>query len=72
MMLHETAVGWIRQRQKVTTPREAWTETVEQFGQRMREIVAYCNEHYDVEGLCKELPKRLQELVDNGGCRLSK
>ena len=72
MMLHETAVGWIRQRQKVTTPREAWTETVEQFGQRMREIVAYCNDHYDVEGLCKELPERLQELVDNKGCRLSK
>lgn len=69
-MLHETAVAWIRNRQKVTTPKEPWAETVEQFGQRMREIVTYCNDNYDVEGLCKELPVRVQKLVDNKGGRL--
>jgi len=70
LMLHETAVAWIRLRQTVTTPREPWAETVEEFGQRMRTIAAYINENYDVDGLCREFPDRVQELVDRKGERL--
>ena len=32
----------------------------------------YVNENYDVEGLCRELPERLQELHRHGGDRLAK
>ena len=72
LMLHATAVGWIRNKQKVTTPKEPWKESVEEFGQRMREIAAYCNEKYDVEGLCHEFPERVQMLVDAKGERIPK
>ena len=70
MMLHETAVAWIRLRQKVTVPAKPWEETVEDFTERMKGIAAYINENYDVEGLCRELPDRLEELVEREGDRL--
>ena len=69
-MLHETAVSWIRRREakaRTTTP---WTETVEEFGARMRGIVQNINDKCNVEGLCRGLPKRLQKIVDAEGDRV--
>ena len=72
LMLHETAVAWVRNREKVTQPEEPWTETVQEFAARLRGISAYSNQHYDVDGLCRELPMRLQKLKDNAGDRIKK
>lgn len=72
VMLHETAVAWIRRRETVTQARQPWTETVEQFGVRMRGIVQHINANYDVENLSRELPDRIQEVIDAEGGRISK
>ena len=45
-------------------------ETVAEFGDRLRGICQYVNEKYDVEGLCRKLPGRLQKIVDAGGDRI--
>jgi len=70
--LHETAVAWVRNREKVTQPEEPWAEIVQDFAARLRGISANMNQHYDVDGLCRELPLRLQKLKDNAGDRIKK
>ena len=37
---------------------------------RLREICQHVNANYDVEGLCRKLPERLQLLVDARGDRM--
>ena len=37
---------------------------------RVREISQHVNANYDVEGLCRKLPERLQLLVDARGDRM--
>ena len=55
--------------------RQPWTETVEEFGARLRDICDHIDRHFDVEGLCEGLPDRVQEVIDSEGdhiqCRLS-
>ena len=70
VLLHETAVAWIRRREETTRPREPWKETLEEFGARLRGVCQDINDSCDVEGLCRALPKRLQELVDKDGDRI--
>ena len=72
LMLHETAVAWIRYRERKTLPREPWTETVEQYTARLKGIVQHINNNHDVESLCKEFPDRMQAVVDNEGDRINK
>ena len=72
VMLHETAVAWMRDRLVKTTPRRAWQETVEQYCTRLKACAAYINEHYKLAGLCRELPQRLAELDRRQGDRLRK
>jgi len=72
VMLHETSVAWIRRREAVTQNRQPWTETVAEFGARLRGICDHINTHFDVEGLCNGLPKRLELLIDAEGDRISK
>ena len=70
VLLHETAVAWIRKKEetsRITTP---WTETVAQFTTRLKTIVQGINTTHDVEGLCRQLPRRLEKLVDGDGERL--
>ena len=45
--------------------RQPWTETVEEFGARLRDICDHINTHIDAEGLCKGLPSRAQNLGSN-------
>ena len=71
-MLHETIVAWVRNREKLTLPKQPWTETREQFAVRLREICHYTNEHYDVESVCKSFPRRLEMLVEKKGDRINK
>ena len=72
IMLHETAVAWMRQRLVKTRPKQAWTETLEDYRSRLKTCAAYINEHYNVDGLCRDLPTRLLELEEASGDRLRK
>ena len=71
-MLHETAVSWIRLRLAKTLPRRPWEETLDAYHARLTECVAHINASYDVSGLCRELPERLQKLESLDGDRLAK
>ena len=72
VLLHETAVAWVRLQQTRTTPRQPWAETRAAFGERMRAIARRINEEYNVEGLCREFPGRIQKLIDLDGGNLTK
>ena len=71
-MLHETSVAWVGRRETVTQVREPWTETVEDFGVRLKGICQHINDNFDVEGLCEELPYRIQEIIEAEGDRINK
>eukprot|EP00973_Karenia_brevis_P075966 10553652-Karenia_brevis.AAC.1 len=62
MMLHETAASWLNFLMVKSTPKHPEDETVEELGERLKEAARYINEHYDVAGLCKELPQRARAL----------
>ena len=70
VMLHETAMAWVRNRLSRTVPREAWTETVPEYVSRLKQVAAYINDNYNVEGLNRELPQRVQDLIDAEGDRI--
>ena len=70
-LLHETAVAWIRHREKKTKPKVPWEETPAEVGQRLRAICQDINDNLEVDDLCRRFPKRLQALVDAKGERLS-
>ena len=72
LMLHETAVAWLTNRLKVTTPAEPWDETVEKFGARLKAATEFVNTHYNLENLQNELPERLVKLADRQGGRIGK
>ena len=68
--MHETAVSWIRFREERCRVRNPCEETVPEFTARLRGIVQEINDKLDVEQLCRDVPKRLQELVDRKGDRI--
>ena len=70
VLLHETAISWVKSREGKTKPPKAWEETREAFTARMRGIVQEVNASCDVEGLCYGFLKRLGELVERKGARL--
>ena len=72
LMLHETAVAWLANRLRVTTPAKPWEETAEAFGARLKAATDYVNAHHDVHGLQNELPARLAELALRQGGRIGK
>ena len=72
VMLHETAVSWLRVRLTKTVPKRSWEETLEAYRSRLKDCAAHINGHHDVAGLCRELPARLVELDRRKGDRLSK
>ena len=72
MMLHETAVSWIRKGLAQTLPARAWEESVDDYASRLKEVVRRVNMHYDVDGLCRALPARIQLLIDAQGGKLGK
>ena len=72
LMLHETAVAWVRRGLTWTLPAKPWEESVEGFGSRLREVVRKVNEQYNVDGLCRELPSRVDALYDAEGGKLAK
>ena len=72
LMLHETAVSWIRVKLQRCKPTRPWLETVEQYRARLKSVVTAINQEHNVEGLCWELPDRVEKLRLAKGDRLSK
>ena len=73
LWLHETTVSWMRERMKRTQPVEPWAESEEQLGKRLKAAAGHCTSRHDVEGLCKEFPARMHDLVHvTKGDRLGK
>ena len=70
LMLHETAVSWMRHLLTETTPPNAWEETPVQYAARLRRCCAHINSRIDVEGLCRDFPNRIKILLDKKGGRL--
>ena len=71
-LLHETAMAWMRDRLKKTLPRKPWEETAEQYVSRLKKCAEHCNNKYEIENLCKEVPWRVDELLKRDGDRLPK
>ena len=72
VMLHETAVSWMRDRLTKTLPKRCWEEAPEAYRARLKACAAHINGTCDVEGLCRELPSRVKDLADREGDRLAK
>ena len=72
MMLHETAMAWVRERLKKAVPKKPWEESIEAYGGRLKDVAAYINRHYDVDGLCRECPERVAMLMKTEGDRTPK
>ena len=71
VLLHETAVSWLRFRLARTLPARPWEETPAAYGARLRQCCAEINAELDVEGLCRAFLERVQKLVDKEGDRLA-
>ena len=72
VLLHETAVAWIRYLTARTLPKTPWQETWEQFDTRLKAVVEKANEKYAVGNLCKQFPKRIGTLLEKDGDKLKK
>ena len=67
LMLHETAMAWVRERLQKTVPPRPWEESVEAYSSRLKDVAAHINRMCDVDGLCRELPSRVE--TGAGYCR---
>ena len=63
VLLHETAISWLRAQVAKTTPKRSWEETPNQFAKRLKAGVDHANANYNILGLSKEFPDRLKDLV---------
>ena len=73
MLLHETAISWLRRREEKTRPTMPWCETPVAFAERLERAVCSINAEYKVRDLCLEFPPRLRCLVEEThGDRLPK
>lgn len=72
VMLHETAVAWLRRRLALTLPAKPWLETREEFGSRLKQRTQHVNDKYDVQSFCRDFPQRIEELIEREGNRLRK
>ena len=71
VLLHETAVSWIRRREAMNRMTKPWEETPEEFTTRLKGVVQEINDTLNVDGLCRAFRQRVQKLVDRDGDRIS-
>lgn len=71
ILLHETAVAWIRKFLKQHPVRlvQSVEENVNRVRTVLEEACEHINTHYEVDDLCNSLPDRLKALVASGGER---
>jgi uncharacterized MAPEG superfamily protein len=72
MLPYVTGAGAAKLGCRVTVPKKPWEETVEAYGARLRTAAAHINAHFDVDGLCRALPRRAAALIKAEGGRLAK
>ena len=66
-------MSWVRDRLKRSLSKDPWNESEESFTKRIKTAVEYVNANHDVAGLCKEMPQRMRDLVNEAkGDRLPK
>ena len=71
VLLHETAVSWIRRREALNRMTKPWEETPEQFATHLKAVVQEINDTLSLEGLCRAFKQRVQKLLDRDGDRIS-
>ena len=73
VLLHETAISWLRREEEHTRPVRPWEETPLALEQRLQQAVEQINTKFNVRNLCAEFPERLHDLCwRTGGDRLHK
>ena len=73
VLLHETAVSWLRSQEEQTRPAKPWEESPCELEERLQLAVRWVNQNYDVRGLCRGLPDRPHTLANvTRGDRLPK
>ena len=72
LMLHETAVAWVRRKLERCLPAEPWTETRAEFKARLKTVAQQINKEYDVAGLTHEWPDRIEAVAAASGGRIKK
>ena len=70
VLLHETAISWLRREEENTRPRAPWLETPVELERRMLAAVRHINKEFDVRSLSIQVPERLHALVVTDGDRL--
>ena len=60
VLLHETAVSWIRLRLPATGPSKPWLETRGEYASRLRQVGGDINMTLDVDGVMQGPPKTLR------------
>ena len=55
-----------------TVPARPWLETLEEYRGRLKRVVAEVKHAYHVDNLCRELPRRVEQLRLAQCGRLSK
>ena len=71
IMLHETAVAWLRVRLAENVPARPWLETRADYTKRLKACCETVNKDLDVEGLCRAFLRRIEDLRVRQGGRLS-
>ena len=71
LMLHETAVAWIRFLEEQTRLKEPWNESLIEYASRMKGIALDINKRHDVDNLCRELPQLVEKQIEAEGDRIS-
>ena len=71
ILLHETAVAWLRRRLAASVPEKAWLESREEYAARLRKCCEEVNGECDVEGLCRAFMGRITKLLNRKSGRLA-
>ena len=73
VLIHETVVAWVRsffrKHPFKQTPRVE--RNYKLFEKLLKQCERHINKYYDVDGLCRAFPKRVEDLIESGGDRLT-
>ena len=61
----------MRLRMARSVPKKPWEETRAAYASRLKAACQEINDDLDVDGLCRRLPDRIQELINRKGDRLT-
>ena len=72
VLLHETAVAWVRSffKKRPFKVKKKVKHNFTLFAKMLHQCELHINKNYDVAGLCKAFPRRIQALIKAKGDRL--